>query len=123
MPNKKIILVEDDQAILEMYNLKFKEEGLNLVSVADGLEGLDLIKKEKPAIVMLDVMLPRMDGFAILTEMKNDSALKDIPVLLLTNLGQLSDKEKGKSLGATDYIVKSSLTPTQVLEKIKSYLK
>lgn len=123
LSSKKIILIEDDKTLVEMYSLKFKEAGLELIVVTDGMAGLELIRKEKPNLVLLDIMLPKMDGFAVLTELKKDQQTKNIPVLLLTNLGQKNDIEKGKKLGTDDYIVKSSLTPTQVIEKIKSYLK
>jgi len=118
----KIVLIEDDKTLIEMYNLKFQEEGFILMSSENGEAGLELIKKEVPALVLLDIMMPKMDGFAVLTEMKKDGKTKNIPVLLLSNLGQKSDIEKGKSLGATDYIVKASMTPSQVVEKIKSCL-
>ncbi len=121
--SKKIVLIEDDNVILEMYKLKFKEEGFELSLATDGEEGLELIKKEKPALVLLDIILPKMDGFAVLAALKKDDSTKNIPVLLLTNLGQKADIEKGKEMGANDYIVKSSLTPTQVVEKIKNYIK
>lgn len=119
----KILLVEDDQTLVEMYSLKFKEEGFNIVSATDGLMGLELAKKEKPVVILLDVMMPKMDGFAVLTELKKDEATKNIPVLMLSNLGQKADIEKGQTLGANDYVVKASMTPTQVVDKIKSYLK
>jgi DNA-binding response OmpR family regulator len=120
--NTKILIVEDDNAILEMYNLKFKEENFNILTAMDGLDGLEIARKELPAIILLDIMMPKMDGFAVLTELKNDPKTKGIPVLMLSNLGQQADIEKGKNLGATDYIVKASMTPTQVVEKVKSYL-
>ncbi|OGY47287.1 MAG: hypothetical protein A3J62_02655 [Candidatus Buchananbacteria bacterium RIFCSPHIGHO2_02_FULL_38_8] len=119
----KILLVEDDQTLIEMYQLKIKEGGLDLLLAPDGEIGLELAKKELPAVILLDIMMPKMDGFAVLTELKKDSKTKNIPVLLLTNLGQKADIEKGQKLGANDYIVKSSMTPSQVLEKIKSFLK
>ncbi len=119
----KILLVEDDQILVEMYTLKFKEEGFDVVTAADGLLGLELAKKELPAVILLDVMMPKMDGFATLTELKNDAQTKDIPILMLSNLGQQADMEKGKKLGAADYVVKASMTPTQVVDKVKSYLK
>ena len=120
--NTKILIVEDDNAILEMYNLKFKEENFNILTAMDGLDGLEIARKELPAIILLDIMMPKMDGFAVLTELKNDPKTKGIPVLMLSNLGQQADIEKGKNLGETDYIVKASMTPTQVVEKVKSYL-
>jgi two-component system, OmpR family, alkaline phosphatase synthesis response regulator PhoP len=119
----KIVLVEDDKTLLEMYALKFKEEGFDLLTAADGESGLTLIQQETPDLILLDVMLPKMDGFAVLTELKKAEATKNIPVLLLTNLGQKADIEKGKELGAQDYVVKSALTPAQIVEKSKQYLK
>ena len=119
----KILLIEDDSTLIEMYTLKFKQEGFSLMTVQDGLAGLEAAKNELPAVILLDVMMPKMDGFAVLTELKKDDKTKNIPILLLSNLGQKSDIEKGKKLGANDYIVKASMTPTQVVEKVKSFLK
>ena len=120
--NYKILLVEDDTTLAEMYSLKFKTEGFDLSQATDGLTGLELAKKELPDIILLDIMMPRMDGYAVLTELKKDSKTSNIPILMLSNLGQKSDVEKGKVLGAKDYIVKASMTPAQVVEKVKKYL-
>ncbi len=121
--NNKILIIEDDGALLEMYKIKFQEEGLNLLTASDGEVGLELVKKELPKVILLDIMMPKMDGFAVLVEIKKDPKTKDIPVLMLSNLGQRSDVDKGQQLGAVDYIVKASMTPTQVVEKIKQFLK
>lgn len=120
--NYKILLIEDDTTLAEMYSLKFKTEGFDLSQATDGLTGLELAKKELPDIILLDIMMPRMDGYAVLTELKKDSKTSNIPILMLSNLGQKSDVEKGKVLGAKDYIVKASMTPAQVVEKVKKYL-
>ncbi len=119
----KVLLVEDDPTLLEMYELKFKEAGFDLILAADGESGLELAKKEMPAVVLLDIMMPKMDGFAVLTQLRQDDATKGIVILMLSNLGQQTDIEKGKQLGAQDYVVKASMTPTQVVEKVKSYIK
>ncbi len=121
--NVKILLVEDDKTLLEMYTLKFKEAGFNIITAEEGETGLGLAKKELPAVILLDIMMPKMDGFAVLTELRQDEKTKKIPILMLSNLGQESDVKKGKKLGANDYIVKASMTPTQVVDKTKSYLK
>jgi DNA-binding response OmpR family regulator len=125
MPDNKttIVLVEDDIALTEMYSLKFSEAGYNLKTASDGASGLEMIFSEKPSIILLDIMMPKMDGFAVLTELKKNDTTKNIPVLMLTNLGQKTDMEKSKELGANDYIVKASMTPSQVLEKIKNLIK
>lgn len=119
----KILLIEDDEALLEMYKIKFQAEGLEVIVSSNGAEAFSVAKIEKPAIILLDIILPGMDGFAILENIKRDSDTKNIPVILLSNLGQDSDIEKGKKLGASDYLVKANFTPTQVLEKIKKYAK
>lgn len=125
MANKdtKILIVEDDPTLLEMYSLKLKEEGFTFFAAADGETGLGIALKEKPHVILLDIMMPKMDGFTVLVELKKNQETKNIPVIMLSNLGQKNDVSKGKELGANDYIVKASMTPTQVVEKIKSYIK
>lgn len=123
MPEKrKILLVEDDLTLMEMYKMKFTEEGYEVLVSTNGADAIDQGKKELPDIVLLDIILPGMDGFAILEALKKDQKTKAIPVILLSNLGQDSDMEKGKKLGAVDYLVKANFTPTQVAEKIKGIL-
>jgi len=119
----KILLIEDDKTLVEMYSLKFNEKGFNLITAPDGLTGLELAKQKSPKTILLDIMMPKMDGFAVLTELKSNPKTKNIPVIMLSNLGQKSDIKKGKDLGAKDYIVKASMTPTQVVEKVKEILK
>jgi len=115
---KKILVVEDDPMINSMYKTKFKVAGFEVFTADNGVTGLELVKKEKPDIVMLDVMLPQLDGFSVL-----EQTTKDIPVIMLTNLGTDEDKAKGARMGALDYLVKASLTPGQISEKIKQILK
>jgi len=120
---KKILIVEDDQTIGNMYKTGLTNYGYDVVLADDGEKGVSLAKSEKPDIILLDIIMPRVDGFAALSSLKEDPKTKHIPVLMLTNLGQDEDKERGKELGAIDYIVKADLTPMQVSEKIKQYLK
>ena len=120
---KKVLLVEDDKTISLMYKIKIEIGGFEVLTADNGADGLSLAKKQKPDIIMLDVILPQLDGFSVLEELKKDASTKNIPVVMLTNLGTEEDKEKGEKLGATDYLVKASLTPAQVEEKIKQYLK
>ncbi len=122
MTKKKILLVEDDTLISSMYKTKFKADGFEVVIAPDGATALELAKKENPNIVMLDIILPQLDGFTVLEELKKDQATKQIPVIMLTNLGTTEDKAKGEKLGAVDYLVKASLTPAQVSQKIKKHL-
>ncbi len=120
---KKILVVEDDPMISSMYKTKFEADGFEVFTADNGATGLELIKKEEPDIVMLDIILPQLDGFSVLEQIKKDKTTKDIPVIMLTNLSTEEDKEKGKKMGALDYLVKASLTPGQISEKIKKILK
>lgn len=119
---RKILIVEDDQTISIMYKAKFETEGFSVLSASTGVDGLNIAKKEKPSIIMLDIVLPQMDGFSVLKKLKAGKETKKIPVIMLTNLGTEEDVKKGKELGADDYLVKASLTPTQVSNKVKSYI-
>ena len=126
MDQKIILLVEDDQILIRMYTRKFEKEGFKVLSALDGAAGLDTLQKAspKPNIILLDIMLPQMNGFELLEKVKADAATRDIPVILLTNLGGgTDDREKGKKLGAVDYLVKSEMTPAGIVEKVKSYIK
>lgn len=118
----KVLLVEDDKMIIDMYTLKFTQEGYNVIQAENGKDGLALAKKEVPDIILLDIILPKMDGFTVLKKLKEDKNLADIPVVLLTNLGQDGDVKKGLELGANDYLIKANFTPSQVVDKVKSVL-
>lgn len=119
---KKVLLVEDDKMILDMYTLKFTQEGYEVTQAENGKDGLDAAKRINPDIVLLDIILPQMDGFTVLKSLKADPKLKNIPVVLLTNLGQDGDVKKGIELGAVDYLIKANFTPSQVVDKVKSVL-
>lgn len=117
-----ILLVEDDSFLAEMYSTKFRVEGFRVFMASDGNKGLKLAKKEKPNIILLDILLPKMDGFEVLKRLKKDDELKDIPVILLTNLSQKEDVDRGLDLGAVDYLIKAHFMPSEVTEKIKKYI-
>lgn len=118
---RKILIIEDDIMICSMYKTKFETEGYAVFTANDGSSGLEIARKEKPDIILLDIILPQIDGFTILTAIKKDSKTKKIPVIMLTNLGTDEDKEKGKKLGAIDYLVKANLTPAQVSQRVKEF--
>jgi len=120
---KKILVVEDDTMISSMYKMKFEADGFEVFIADNGVIGLEIAKKEKPDIIMLDVILPQLDGFSVLEQVKKDETTKKIPVIMLTNLGTEEDKKKGETMGAMGYLVKASLTPGQVSGKIKQALK
>ncbi len=120
---KSILLIEDDPFLSEMYADKFSQSGFDPEVVVDGKEGLAKAKAERPDLILLDIVLLKMDGFEVLKKIKEDSKLKNIPVILLTNLGQKSEVEKGLAMGADEYIIKAHFTPTAVVAKVKEVLK
>lgn len=120
---KKILLVEDDPFLLDMYSMKFKEAGFDLVIAQDGELALIKVKEECPDLILLDIVLPKKDGFEVLRNLKSDGHTAKIPVVLLTNLGLDGDVKRGLELGAKGYIVKAHFTPTEVIAKIKEILK
>lgn len=118
----KVLLVEDEKMLADMYQAKFTKEGLEVIKAEDGAKGLELAKQHKPDIILLDIILPKLDGFAVLKELKKDPMTSDIHVLLLTNLGQEEDVSKGQKLGADDYFIKANHTPAEIVEKVKYLL-
>ncbi len=118
----KILIVEDDRYISKMYQLKLSLEGYTVVVAENGREGVDKIKEFMPDIILLDILMPELDGFEVLNIVKNDEATKNIPILIMSNLGQEDHIQKGMSLGAIGYIVKSQYTPSKVVETIKDVL-
>jgi len=120
---KTILIVEDDRFLRELIARKLKQEGFDISEAVDGETGIKKIKEEKPDLVLLDLILPGVDGFEVLAKMKEDPKLALIPVIILSNLGQREEVEKGLKLGAIDYLIKAHFTPGEIVEKIKNALK
>ena len=116
----KILLIDDDPFIADMYVLKFRDEQFEIETVHNGKDGLKRIEEFNPDVILLDVVMPDMDGFHVLEQLKKKGAERK--VILLTNLGQKEDVERGMSLGASDYIVKAYFTPSEVVEKVRKFL-
>ena len=119
----KILLVEDDPFLLDMYSTKFKEVGFDVAVAQDGEMAIVKVKEVMPELVLLDVVLPKKDGFEVLKVLKSDAQTAGIPVVMLTNLGLDSDVKRGLELGAQSYIIKAHFTPTEVVAKVKEILK
>ncbi|MDD5040098.1 MAG: response regulator [Patescibacteria group bacterium] len=119
----KILLVEDDEFLAGMYVTKLNLEGFDVQLASDGEKGLRLAKEHNPDIILLDVVLPKMSGFDVLKSLKEDSSTKDVPVILLTNLGQRDDVQKGLDLGASDYLIKAHFMPSEVVTKMKGIMR
>lgn len=118
-----VLLVEDDVFLANIYKTKFDMEGFKVTVSENGEAGWNDAKKKKPNIILLDILLPKMDGFGVLTKVKADAETKDIPVILLTNLGQKDDVQKGLEMGAVDYLIKAHFKPSEVVDKVKNVLK
>jgi len=120
---KKILIIEDDKFLRELIFRKLINEGYDVKEAVDGEDGLKIAEKEKPDLILLDLILPEMDGFEVLAKIKEKPALSQIPVIILSNLGQREDIEKGLSMGAIDYLIKAHFTPAEIVEKIRNVIR
>lgn len=120
---KDILLIEDEEVLANMYDTKFNKEGFIIRKALDGETGLKLAQEKTPDLILLDIIMPKLDGFSVLKRLKADEKLKNVPVILLTNLGQDEDVKKGNELGVAGYLVKANCTPMQVVDKVKELFK
>ena len=124
---KNILLVEDDPFLIDIYTTKLKEAGFSVEVATDGEGGLRLITEKKFDLLVLDIVLPQIDGWEILRKIKNEKLktknFRDLKIVVLSNLGQKDEVEKGIKLGATKYLIKAHYTPSEVIEEIKEVLK
>jgi len=118
----KILLAEDDKFLVRAYKDGIARAGFEVIVAHDGKEAMDKLKSEKPDLLLLDLVMPIKNGFEVLEEMKMDDGFKNIPVIILSNLGQDTDIAKGKKLGAIDYLIKSNFSMKEVIEKVKFHL-
>jgi two-component system chemotaxis family response regulator WspR len=123
MNDKKILIVEDDNFVAEVYFAKLKEMGYVALLAQNGKEGLDILQKEKIDLILLDILMPVMGGVEMLEEVRKHENWKNIPVILLTNVGEKDSIQKIRNMGVKDYLIKSHFTPAEVLEKIESVFK
>ena len=121
--SRKILIIEDDKFLRELMVRKLVNDGYEAIEATNGEEGVRTAKAEKPDLILLDLILPGIDGFESLTRIRKDQETANIPVIILSNLGQKEDIEKGLKLGATDYLIKAHFAPREIAEKIASILK
>ena len=121
-PNIKVLIVDDDVFLLDMYSIKFKESGFSVEIAKNGEDPLAKAKSLNPDIILLDIVMPKMDGFDVLREIKQNNIAPNAVIFILTNLGQKEDVDRGLKLGANDYIVKAHFTPSEVVAKVRSFL-
>lgn len=115
----EVLIVEDDVFLRKILATKFGKEGFDVRVAADGSEALALMRQKRPSLLLLDLILPKVSGFEVLTEMRTDSKLKDLPVIVLTNLGQEEDQERTAELGVIAFMTKADYSINQVVMKVK----
>ncbi|MDD5110592.1 MAG: response regulator [Patescibacteria group bacterium] len=120
---KKILIVEDEPNLLELYRLALERDGFEVFTASNGEAGLMLVRGNAPDLVLLDILMPKVDGYEMLKRLKEDAKAKNIPVVIFSNLSQKEEIEKGLKLGAQDFIIKTSVTPREMVEKVKQWVK
>ena len=121
LTGKKALIIEDDEHISKVYEIKLSKEGIDVFIAHDGDEAMVKVL-EKPDVIILDLMIPKKDGFSVLEDIKKNPDLSHIPVIVLSNLGQQQDQDRAMALGANEYLVKVDYPIQDVIEKIKGYL-
>jgi DNA-binding response OmpR family regulator len=119
---KKVLIVDDDEFLLDMYAVKFKEAGFEVDIAQNGEAALEKVRTGNPDVVLLDVVMPKMDGFDVLRAIRKEKLAPHAEVFVLSNLGQKEDTDRGINLGAVDYIVKAHFTPSEVVARVNSTL-
>ena len=120
--NKKILIVEDDVFIRDIYQVKFSQEGFNVVLAENGIEALKKMEETVPDIILLDIIMPYMDGMETLKNIRKNDAWKKIPIIMLTNISEKEKVTQGLDEGASDYMIKSHFTPSEVVGKVNALL-
>jgi DNA-binding response OmpR family regulator len=117
----RVAIVEDDEILAKVIGTELSDAGFKVLQAFDGEAGLELVRKERPNLVLLDLVLPKKHGFEVLKELKKNPDTQDIPVIILTMLSEDDDIKKGLQLGASDYLVKSSHAIGEIVEKVKDF--
>lgn len=118
----KILVVDDDDMVRETYVQVFQERGFEAVGAKDGVEGIDLATKNKFDVILTGIIMPRMDGFHLVSALRENVATKDVPVAIISHLGREEDRKQAKELGIDNFIVQGSMTPREVADKLKSLI-
>lgn len=119
---KSILIIEDDEFFRELISKKLVSSGFEIIEAIDGQKGIESARELKPNLILLDLLLPNVDGFEVLATLKQDSETSSIPVIVLSNLNTKEDIEKGLKLGAVDFLIKSQFASDEIAEKIKKFV-
>lgn len=120
---KKILIIEDEKILAEMYREKFSQVGFEVILAFDSKEGLELTKREKPDLILLDILLPGENGISFLSSKRKEKEIASIPVIAFSNYDDPKTKKEAFDLGIKEYLIKTNYTPQQIVEKIKNYIK
>ena len=118
----KILVVEDEHFLLNFYESKLEQSGFKPIRAAGGADGIRLAKSKLPNLILLDILMPDVDGYEVLRQVKAYKKTRDIPVLIFSNLSQRAEVKKGLALGAVEFVVKADVVPDEIIEKINKYL-
>ncbi len=118
----KLLIVEDDEFLVDLLLEGFSDQKIEIEVAYDGEKALEKVKEVKPDLILLDILLPKIDGFEVLKRLKEDKSTANIPVVILSNLGQKEEIQRGYKLGAVDFLVKASFSLEEVVKKVKKYL-
>ena len=119
---KKILLIEDEEVLTNLLQKKLTSEGYQVATAANGVEGLEKMKQDKPDLVLLDIIMPKMGGFEVMEEMKKDKKLANILLMIISNSGQPVELERARKLGAKDWLIKTEFDPKEVIEKVNNLI-
>jgi DNA-binding response OmpR family regulator len=120
MEGKKILIVEDDAFIRDIYGVKFTNEGFEVILAENGIEAVRKLEDVTPDVILLDMIMPYMDGMEVLKKIKDNQAWKSIPIIMLTNISEKEKISQGKEFGVNEYLIKSHFTPAEVVEKVNN---
>jgi DNA-binding response OmpR family regulator len=120
--HKKILIIEDETTLADMYKFKLEKNGYKVLLAPDGVTGINIARTEQPDLVLLDIIMPGIDGFEVLRELRSYTTTENLIIFIFSNLGQKDEIEKGIQEGANDYLIKTDLTPSQLLEKVNKTL-
>jgi len=120
---KNILIIEDDEFLRGLISKKLASEGFAVISAIDGEKGIEKAREQNPDLILLDLLLPNVDGYEVLQKMKENPATSHIPIIVVSNLGQSEDIDKAMKLGATDFLIKAQYTAEEIVNKVKAAIK
>ena len=119
---KKILIIEDEELMYNLLERKLTADGYKITVAKDGIEGMEMMKKEKPDLILLDIVMPKKNGFEVMEEMQKEKELRGIPIIVISNSGQPVEIDKARELGAKDWLIKTEFDPQEVIKKVKKQI-